>query len=250
MKLFIDTGNLEEIRQAHELGVLDGVTTNPSLLAKEKVDYRSRLKEICQVVPGPVSAEVVSTEAEQMLREADDLLTIADNIVIKLPTIREGVIALKQLAARGVKVNMTLVFQPLQALVVAKAGATFVSPFVGRFDDQAEEGMEVVRHIRTIYDNYRYPTQVLAASIRSPYHLVQAALARADVATVPYAVIEKMLYHPLTEIGLKKFLSDWEKRPQDTDARDHKGTEGRGEPRDRGEASRVTTAPKQAVQPG
>ena len=214
MKLFIDTANLDEIRQAHELGVLDGVTTNPSLVAKEKVDFKTRLREICEVVKGPVSAEVVSTKADDMLREADELLKIADNITIKLPTIREGVIACKKLASRGVKVNMTLCFQPLQALVVAKAGATFVSPFVGRFDDQGEEGMAVIRDIRTIYKNYGFKTQILAASIRSSYHLVQAALAGADVSTVPFNVIDKMLFHPLTDSGLKRFLDDWNKAQQ------------------------------------
>src|SRR5688572_7578393 len=182
MKLFIDTANLDEIRQAHELGVLDGVTTNPSLVAKEKADFKTRLREICQIVKGPVSAEVVSVKADEMLREADELIKIADNITIKLPTIREGVIACKKLSSQGIKVNMTLCFQPLQALLVAKAGATFVSPFVGRFDDQAEEGMQVIGDIRTIYDNFKFKTQSLAASIRSPWHIVQAAKAGADVA--------------------------------------------------------------------
>ena len=212
MKIFIDTANLDEIRQAHEMGVLDGVTTNPSLVAKEKgVDFKTRLKEICQIVKGPVSAEVVSVKADDMLREASELIKIADNITIKLPTIREGVIACKKLSSQGVKVNMTLCFQPLQALIVAKAGATFVSPFIGRFDDQGEEGMKVIRDIRTIYDNYEFKTQILAASIRSPYHAVEAAKAGADVATIPFNVIEKMLFHPLTDIGLKRFLDDWNK---------------------------------------
>lgn len=211
MQLFIDTANLDEIRRANELGILDGVTTNPTHIAKEKAEFKPRLREICQIVKGPVSAEVVSTQTEGMIREADELVQIAPNIVIKLPTTAEGVVALMKLAGRGVKINMTLCFQPLQALVVAKAGATYVSPFVGRFDDQAEEGMQLVSQIRTIYDNYDYKTQILAASIRSPYHLVQAALIGADVATVPFAVIEKMLFHPLTDIGLKKFLDDWKK---------------------------------------
>ena len=211
MKLFIDTANLDEIRAANELGVLDGVTTNPTLISKENVDMKARLKEICQIVHGPVSAEVLATSSDAMLREAEQYLPIADNITIKLPCTPDGVRALKKLADRGVKVNMTLCFQPLQALIVAKAGATFVSPFVGRFDDEAEDGMNVIREIRTIYNNYHFKTQILAASIRSPFHLTQAALVGADVATVPFAVIEKMLYHPLTDIGLKKFLDDWGK---------------------------------------
>ncbi|MGE5611144.1 MAG: fructose-6-phosphate aldolase [Bacillota bacterium] len=211
MQLFIDTANLDEIRHANDLGVLDGVTTNPTHISKEKTDFKTRLREICQIVKGPVSAEVVSTQAEGMIREADELVKIAPNIVIKLPCTHDGVIALKKLAGRGVKINMTLCFQPLQALIVAKAGATYVSPFVGRFDDQAEEGMQLVRQIRTIYDNYDYKTQILAASIRTPYHLVQAALIGAEIATVPFAVIEKMLFHPLTDIGLKRFLDDWKK---------------------------------------
>lgn len=211
MKLFIDTGNLDEIRQTAELGILDGVTTNPTLISKEKVDFRTRLKEICAIVPGPVSAEVLSTDTEGMIREANDLVKVASNIVVKLPITRAGVIALKRLSDAGVKINMTLCFQPIQALVVAKAGATFVSPFVGRFDDQAEEGMQLVRDIRVIYDNYGFKTQILAASIRTPLHLVQAAKAGADIATVPFSVIEKMLYHPLTDLGLKHFLDDWKK---------------------------------------
>ncbi|HEX2972306.1 MAG TPA: fructose-6-phosphate aldolase [Tepidisphaeraceae bacterium] len=211
MKLFIDTANLDEIRQANDLGILDGVTTNPTHISKEKADLKTRLREICQIVPGPVSAEVVSTETEGMIHEADELVRIAPNIVIKLPTTAAGVRALKNLAGRGIKVNMTLCFQPLQALVVAKVGATYISPFVGRFDDQAEEGMQLVRHIRSIYNNYQFATQILAASLRTPYHLVQAALIGVDVATVPFAVIEKMLFHPLTDIGLTKFLEDWKK---------------------------------------
>jgi transaldolase len=214
MKIFIDTGNLEEIKKAADLGVLDGVTTNPSLIAREKgVDFHTRLREICRIVKGPVSAEVVSTDMAGMLQEAEPLVKIAENITIKLPTIPEGVKACKQLAARGVKVNMTLCFQPLQALIVAKAGATFVSPFLGRLDDIGQDGMELIRQIRTIYNNYGFKTQILAASIRSPLHLVEAAMIGADVATVPFEVIEKMLKHPLTDSGLKKFLDDWAKIP-------------------------------------
>ncbi len=212
MKIFVDTGSLEEIKKANDLGVLDGVTTNPSLIAREKgVDFATRIAEICKIVKGPVSAEVVSTNAPAMLKEAEELIKIAPNVTIKLPTITEGVKACKILADRGVKVNMTLVFQSLQALMVAKAGATFVSPFLGRLDDIAQDGMHLIREIRTIYDNYDFKTQILAASIRSPLHLVQAAMIGADVATVPYKVLEEVLHHPLTESGLKKFLEDWEK---------------------------------------
>ena len=212
MKIFIDTGSLEEIKKANELGVLDGVTTNPSLIAKEKgVDFHTRIRDICSVVKGPVSAEVVSTDAPGMLKEAEELIKIAPNVTIKLPTIPEGLKACKILSQRGVKVNMTLIFQPLQALLVAKAGATFASPFLGRLDDIGHDGMNLIREIRTIYSNYGYKTEILAASIRSPLHLVQAAMIGADVATVPYKVLEEVLRHPLTDIGLKKFLEDWEK---------------------------------------
>ena len=212
MKIFIDTGSLEEIKKANELGVLDGVTTNPSLIAKEKgVEFHTRIREICQVVKGPVSAEVVSTDAPSMLKEAEELIKIAPNVTIKLPTIAEGVKACKILSERGVKVNMTLIFQPLQALLVAKAGATFCSPFLGRLDDIGQDGMNLIREIRTIYNNYGFKTQILAASIRSPLHLVQAAMIGSDVATVPYKVLEEVLRHPLTDTGLKKFLEDWEK---------------------------------------
>ena len=212
MKLFIDTGSLVEIQKAADLGVLDGVTTNPSLIAREgNIDFFTRIREICKLVKGPVSAEVVSTDKDGMLKEAEELIKIADNITIKLPTIPEGVKACKVLADRGIKVNMTLVFQPLQALIVAKAGTTFVSPFLGRLDDIGQDGMQVVREIRQIYNNYGYKTQILAASIRSPLHLVQAAMIGSDVATVPFKVIEEMLNHPLTESGLKHFLEDWAK---------------------------------------
>jgi transaldolase len=211
MKLFIDTANLDEIRQVNDWGILDGVTTNPTLIAAEKgVDYKSRLKEICQMVKGPISAEVVGTEKEAMLKEADAFLKIADNIAIKLPTTLEGLKGLKELAGRGVKVNMTLCFQPLQALLVAKLGATFVSPFVGRLDDIEDAGMNLVRSIRTIYDNYGYKTQILAASIRSTLHLVQAAEIGADVATIPFKVFKTLMQHPLTDIGLDRFLKDWQ----------------------------------------
>ena len=210
MKIFLDTANLEEIKQVHEWGILDGVTTNPTLIAQEKgVDYKTRLAEICQVCKGPISAEVVATDAPGMLREADAFLGIADNIAIKFPTTLEGLKALKVLAGKGVMVNMTLCFQPLQALLVAKLGATFVSPFVGRLDDIEDPGMHLVQSIRKIYDNYHFKTQILAASIRTMLHLVQAAEIGADVATMPFKVAQSMVRHPLTDIGLQKFLEDW-----------------------------------------
>ncbi len=211
MDLYIDTANLDEIRQAADMGVLDGVTTNPSLVAKENADFHDRLGEICEIVNGPVSAEVVSTDHDGMIAEADELIKIADNIVIKLPSIVEGLKACKTLSDRGVRVNMTLCFQPLQALLVAKAGAFLVSPFVGRVDDISGDGMEIIQQIRQIYDNYGYDTKILAASIRHPLHIVNAALIGADVCTVPFKVIAQMMNHPLTDSGLKKFLADWEK---------------------------------------
>ncbi|MEM7228706.1 MAG: fructose-6-phosphate aldolase [Planctomycetota bacterium] len=211
MDIYIDTANIDEIRQAADLGVLDGVTTNPSLVAKEGVNFHDRLEEICKVVSGPVSAEVVSTDAEGMLAEAEPLTQIAPNIVIKLPCIVEGVKACKALSDRGVKTNMTLCFQPLQALLVAKAGAFLVSPFIGRLDDIGQDGMELIQQIRQIYDQYGYPTKILAASIRHPMHLVQSALLGADVATVPFKVIQQMMNHPLTDKGLAAFLADWDK---------------------------------------
>jgi transaldolase len=211
MDIYIDTANLEEIRQAADLGVLDGVTTNPSLLAKEGVEPRARLEEICRIVKGPVSAEVVATEYDGMIAEADELAAIAPNIVIKLPCIEAGLRACKSLADRDVKVNMTLCFQPLQALMVAKAGAFLVSPFVGRVDDVGGDGMEIIQQIRQIYDNYGFTTKVLTASIRHPQHMVQAALIGSDVATCPFKVIQQVMKHPLTDVGLKRFLDDWEK---------------------------------------
>jgi transaldolase len=209
MELYIDTANIDEIRQAAAMGVLDGVTTNPSLVAKEGVDFHTRLREICAVVDGPVSAEVVSTEHDQMVAEAEQLITIADNITIKLPCIAEGLKACKTLSDKGVKVNMTLCFQPMQALLAAKAGAFLISPFIGRIDDVSNDGMEVIQQIRQIYDNYGFTTKILAASIRHPQHCVQAALLGADVATIPFKVIQQLLKHPLTDVGLERFLADW-----------------------------------------
>lgn len=210
MDLYIDTANLDEIRQAASMGVLDGVTTNPSLVAREgDVDFHEHLRAICAAVPGPVSAEVVSTEHDAMIAEAEPLLDIADNIVIKLPCIEDGIRACKTLSDRGVRVNMTLCFQPLQALLAAKAGAFLISPFIGRIDDVGSDGMELIQQIRQVYDNYGYATKLLAASIRHPLHLTQCALLGADVATVPFKVIRQMLQHPLTDVGLARFLADW-----------------------------------------
>jgi len=211
MQIYIDTANLNEIKQAAGLGILDGVTTNPSLVAKEGVDFHTRLKEICKIVKGPVSAEVVSVTHDEMIAEAEPLIQIAENIVIKLPCIVEGLKACKTLSDRGVRTNMTLCFQPMQAMLVAKAGAFLVSPFVGRVDDIADDGMNLIQKIRQIYDNYGYKTKILAASIRHPMHMVEAALIGADVATLPFSVIQQLMKHPLTDLGLEKFLADWKK---------------------------------------
>ena len=211
MRIFIDTANIEEIEKAAQLGVLDGVTTNPSLLAKEKGNFKEILHRICEIVDGPVSAEVTALDVKGMLAEADDLSKIHKNIIIKVPVTREGFIATKQLSERGVDVNMTLCFSPLQALLAAKAGAAYISPFVGRLDDVSHDGMDLIETIVQIYDNYGFETNVLVASIRHPLHVVDAALIGADVVTVPYKVIEQMMQHPLTDSGIKKFLADWEK---------------------------------------
>ncbi|RMF61955.1 MAG: fructose-6-phosphate aldolase [Calditrichaeota bacterium] len=211
MKFFIDTGNVDEIREAAEMGILDGVTTNPSLLSKEKGNPFEILKTICEIVDGPVSAEVIATKRDGMLEEAKKLAEIADNIVIKLPTTPDGVKACKELTSQGIKVNMTLVFSPLQALLVAKAGATFVSPFVGRLDDISSDGMGLIGQVAQIYENYGFETEILVASVRHPMHIVQAALMGADICTIPFKVITQMFKHPLTDIGLEKFISDWKK---------------------------------------
>jgi transaldolase len=215
MELYIDTANIDDIKEAAALGVLDGVTTNPSLIAKEGVDFHSRMSEICDVVNGPVSGEVVALEHDGMIEEANTLLEIADNLVIKLPCTVDGLKACKTLSDRGVRVNMTLCFQPLQAMMAAKAGAFLVSPFLGRIDDVGGDGMELIQQIRTIYDNYGFNTKILAASIRHPLHLVQCALIGADVATVPFKVIKQMMNHPLTDKGLENFLADWSARKQE-----------------------------------
>ena len=214
MKFFLDTANLEEIRHAASLGVLDGVTTNPSLIAKEGADFEKRIYDICEIVQGPVSAEVVSTEADGMYREAQRLKQIHRWVVIKLPTIPEGLRAAKRLIAEGAKVNMTLCFSASQALLVGKLGATYVSPFLGRLDDISHVGMDLIRDIVTIYRNYSFTTQVLAASLRHPLHVVDAAKAGSHVATMPYKVFEQLIKHPLTDKGLAQFLKDWEKAQQ------------------------------------
>ncbi|MCA9292829.1 MAG: fructose-6-phosphate aldolase [Phycisphaerales bacterium] len=211
MDIYIDTANLDEIKKAHDLGVLDGVTTNPSLIAKEKTDYVKRLGEICNVVAGPVSAEVIATDYDGMVEEGRERAKIAPNIVVKLPSTVDGVKACKTFADEGIRTNLTLCFQPLQALMVAKAGAFLVSPFVGRLDDIAMEGMDLIRQIRQIYDNYGFATKILAASLRHPMHVVECALIGADVITAPYSVIEKFMSHPLTDSGLEKFLADYRK---------------------------------------
>ncbi|MEJ2696899.1 MAG: fructose-6-phosphate aldolase [Candidatus Sulfobium sp.] len=213
MKFFIDTANVEEIRKANELGVLDGVTTNPSLIAKEGKDPVALLRTICGVVDGPVSAEVVGLTADGMVKEARSLAKINKNIVVKIPMIEEGLKAVKKLSALGIRTNVTLVFSSPQALLAAKAGASFVSPFVGRLDDISHVGMGLVSEIVEIYENYLFETEIIVASIRNPLHVVEAARMGAHVATIPYAVIRQLVRHPLTDAGLEKFLKDWEKVP-------------------------------------
>jgi len=211
MKLFVDTGNVKEIEALAAIGILDGVTTNPSLLAKEGGDYRQILKQICRLVKGPVSAEVVATEYEGMLREGRDLATIDEHIVVKVPFTKAGVRACKTLSGEGKRVNVTLIFSATQAWFAAKAGATYVSPFVGRLDDIGATGMNLIREIVDIFDNYEFPTEVLVASVRHPIHIIEAARMGADVVTCPAAVIEQSFKHPLTDVGLARFLADWEK---------------------------------------
>jgi transaldolase len=211
MKFFIDTANVEEIKKANELGLLDGVTTNPSLVYKEGREFRDLIKEICDIVNGPVSAEVVSTDAEGMINEARDLAKIADNIVVKIPLIKEGLRAVKVLSGEGIKTNVTLCFSAVQALMAAKAGADYISPFVGRLDDIGKNGMELVEQIVTIYEAYGYETEIIVASIRNPIHVLEAALMGADISTIPFKVMEQLIKHPLTDIGLDKFLADWNK---------------------------------------
>jgi len=209
MKFFIDTANIDEIAQANDLGMVDGVTTNPSLVSREGREFKSLIKEICQMIDGPVSAEVVSVDAEGMISEARDLARIADNIVVKIPLIEEGLKAVKVLTVEGISANVTLCFSPAQALLAAKAGAAYISPFVGRLDDISHVGMDLVEQILTIYENYGFETEVIVASIRNPVHVLDAALMGADIATIPFKVIKQLIKHPLTDIGLEKFLADW-----------------------------------------
>jgi transaldolase len=211
MKLFVDTGNIKDIETLAALGILDGVTTNPTLLSKEPGDYRQNLKRICDIVKGPVSGEVTATDFAGMITQGHDIAKIDQYMVVKVPLTRDGVRACKALSGEGIRVNVTLVFSAAQALLAAKAGASFVSPFVGRLDDVAASGMEVVREIVEIYDNYDFKTEVLVASCRHPMHVVEAARMGADIATCPAAVIDALFNHPLTNVGLEKFLKDWEK---------------------------------------
>jgi transaldolase len=212
MKFFIDTANLEQIKKGVAMGMVDGVTTNPSLIAKEDKPFEEILKDIVAVVDGPISAEVVSLEADGMIEEAKVLAAMSDNIVIKIPMIMEGIKAVKKLTALGIKTNVTLIFSAAQALLAAKAGATYVSPFVGRLDDIGTPGMDLVEEIMSIFNNYGFQTEVIVASIRSPQHVMESAAIGADIATIPLKVIEQLAKHPLTDIGIEQFLSDWENR--------------------------------------
>lgn len=212
MKFFIDTANINEIREAASLGVLDGVTTNPSLVAKEGKNFRALLDEICAIVDGPISAEVISTTADAIVKEGRELSKIHTNIVVKVPLIKEGLKAVRTLSGEGIKTNVTLCFSPTQALLAAKAGATYISPFIGRLDDISQNGMELIRQVVQIYKNYGYRTEVLVASVRHPLHVVDAAMLGAHICTMPFKVIDQLVQHPLTTIGLEKFLADWKKQ--------------------------------------
>jgi len=214
MKFFIDTADINEIKKAAEYGLIDGVTTNPSLVSKTGKDFITVLKEICDVVAGPISAEVVSTQSSDMVKEAKQLAQIHPNIVIKIPMCLEGLKALRMLSQAGIKVNVTLIFSPLQALIAAKAGAAYVSPFIGRLDDISQVGMDVIEQIVTIFDNYEFDTEVIVASIRNPVHVLEAALLGADIATIPFSVLEQLTKHPLTDIGIERFLADAKKVPK------------------------------------
>ncbi len=211
MKFFIDTANINEIKEAHRMGMVDGVTTNPSLIAKEGGDFESIIKEICQIVDGPISAEVISLETDGMVKEARKLAKIHANIVVKVPMTVDGIKATRILFEEEIKTNVTLVFSPLQALMAAKAGATYVSPFVGRLDDLSQEGMVLVEQIIQIFDNYAYETEVIVASVRNPLHILEAAMMGADIATIPFNVLSRLASHPMTDKGIEAFLSDWKK---------------------------------------
>ncbi len=214
MKFFIDTADVNEIKEAESLGILDGVTTNPTLISKTGRPFKETIEEICTIVKGPVSAEVVSTDTEGIIKEGRDLAKIADNIAVKVPLIKDGLKAVKILSSEGIKVNVTLCFSSNQALLAATVCAAYISPFVGRLDDKGHTGMEVVDEIRTIYDNYDFDTEIIVASIRTPLHVRDAALMGADIATIPFDVFNKIVQHPLTDAGLKSFLADWEKVPK------------------------------------
>jgi transaldolase len=211
MKIFIDTANIDEIREAMNLGLLDGVTTNPSLIAKEKKDFRKLLEEICALVDGPISAEVISLDYDGIMKEARELVKIHKNIIVKIPLIKEGLKAVKALSGEGIKSNVTLCFSANQALLAAKAGAYFISPFIGRLDDVGQNGMDLIGQIVTIYQNYGFTTEVLVASVRHPMHVVDAAMIGADICTMPFKVIDQLMKHPLTDIGIERFLADWKK---------------------------------------
>jgi transaldolase len=215
MKFFIDTANPDEIRKGYEMGVIDGVTTNPSLIAKEKRNFDSLIKEICGIIHDlPISLEVVGSKAEEMIEEAQTLSKLGENIVVKIPMTAEGLKAIKALVSQGIKTNTTLVFSPTQALLAAKAGSTYISPFIGRLDDISQTGMDLIEQIVTIFNNYDFESEVIVASIRHPIHVLEAALIGADIATIPYKVIEQLTKHPLTDIGIEKFLEDWKKIPK------------------------------------
>jgi len=214
MKFFIDTADVKEIREAHELGLVDGVTTNPSLIAKSGRKFKDVIKEIVSIVDGPISAEVISLDAPGMIKEGKELAKIHKNIVVKLPMTPEGLKACKALTDKGIKTNVTLIFTSMQALLAAKAGATYVSPFVGRLDDISQDGIAIIEEIRTIFDNYGYNSEIIVASIRNPIHVLNSALIGADVATIPYSVMLQLSKHPLTDAGIKKFLEDWQNVPK------------------------------------
>ncbi len=211
MQIFLDTANLDQIKEAASWGILNGATTNPTLVSKENLKFEDLIKKICKIVPGPVSVECVSTKSKDIIKEARGLAKLADNVVVKIPICVEGLKAIKVVSGEGIKVNTTLIFSPNQALLAAKAGARFVSPFIGRLDDISHQGMDLVDEIVTIFNNYGFETEVIVASIRHPLHVLEAALMGADIATVPFAVLEKMVKHPLTDIGIENFLKDWSK---------------------------------------
>ena len=210
MKIFLDTANIEEIRKGVEWGIVDGVTTNPTLIAREKTPFKQRIKEICELVKGPVSAEVTALDWEGMVKEARQLAEIDEHVVVKIPLTPDGVKAIKILHSEGIKTNATLVFSPMQAVLAAKAGATYVSPFIGRVDDVSSDGLKMLEEIVTIFNNYAFDTEIIAASIRHPMHVVEAALMGVDIVTMPFAVLEKLFKHPLTDIGIERFMKDWE----------------------------------------